>query len=243
MNRNGTVISPVTLEGWSKSFLSGQDPAVRDALLTDSRLLSYPAGALICRGNEDYRVLLIHRGRVRAKITSWDGREVTTRYVTVGHIAGLPAMLTNGAPSSLEAVTSCEVSLLNPNTFRRLMRTRADLCYQVAVYLAESTYETVAYLEDNLFGSVQQRLSRHLLEMATPTVKGLLVQTDQTDLAHTIGSVREVVARALKKLTDAGAIRRYRRQIWIEDPGLLRSFASTDLRSRLTTTTRGEFPK
>ncbi|WP_412515276.1 Crp/Fnr family transcriptional regulator [Actinomadura madurae] len=233
MNRNSSGISAAALEAWSKSFLSGQDSEIRDALLADSRVLSYPAGALICRGEEgDYRVALVHRGRIRAKVTSVDGREVTTRYATAGHFTALPAMLTNGAPSSLEAVTFCEVSQLNPNTFRRLMRTRADLCYQVAVYLAESTYETVAYLEDNLFGSVQQRLSRHLLEMATPTVNGLLVQTDQTDLAHAIGSVREVVARALKKLSDVGAIRRYRRQIWIEDQRLLQSFASKDLRSR-----------
>jgi CRP-like cAMP-binding protein len=149
--------------------------------------------------------------------------------MTVGQITAVPAMLTHGAPASLHAVTTCEVSLLNPNTFRRLMRTHAALSYQVAVYLAESTYETVAYFEDNLFGSVQQRVSRHLLEMATPTVEGLLVQTDQAELASAIGSVREVVARTLKKLSDTGAIRRSRRQIWIEDPGLLRSLASTPL--------------
>jgi CRP/FNR family transcriptional regulator len=232
VNGDRPGIPAAALEAWSKSFLAGQDPETRDALLADSRVVTYPAGTLICGGNEDYKVTLVHSGRIRAKVTSWDGREVTTRYATAGHLTAVPAMLTNGAPSSLEAVTACEVSVLNPNTFRRLLRTKAELCYQVAVYLAESTYETVAYLEDNLFGSVQQRLSRHLLEMATPTVNGLLVQTDQTDLAHAIGSVREVVARALKKLSDTGAIRRYRRQIWIEDPGLLRSLAATDLRGR-----------
>ncbi|WP_073460553.1 Crp/Fnr family transcriptional regulator [Pseudonocardia thermophila] len=232
MNSHGPGARPsaAALEAWSKSFLAGQDPEVRDALLADSRIATYPAGVCICRGEEgDYRVALIHRGRIRAQITSWDGREVTTRYMTVGHITAVPAMLTHGAPASLHAVTACEVSLLNPNTFRRLMRTHAALSYQVAVYLAESTYETVAYYEDNLFGSVQQRVSRHLLEMATPTVGGLLVQTDQAELASAIGSVREVVARALKKLSDTGAIRRSRRQIWIEDPGLLRSFASEPL--------------
>ncbi|AHK35805.1 Catabolite gene activator (plasmid) [Rhodococcus opacus PD630] len=191
--------------------------------------MSYPAGTLICNANEgDYRVALIHSGQIRAQITSWDGRQATTRYLTAGQITALPAMLTNGAPSSLAAVTSCEVSLLNPKTFRHLMRTRADLCYQVAVHLAESTYETVMHLEDNLFGSVQQRVSRHLLEMATPTVNGLLVQSDQSELADAIGSVREVVSRTLKKLEDTGSIRRSRRQIWIEDPRLLRSFASSN---------------
>ncbi|MCD2114901.1 Crp/Fnr family transcriptional regulator [Rhodococcus rhodochrous] len=228
---NGPQLGPsvAALEAWSKSFLSGQDPDVRDALLADSRVASYPAGALICNAsNGDYRVALIHSGQIRAQITSWDGRQATTRYLTAGQFTALPAMLTYGAPSSLAAVTSCEVSVLNPNTFRHLLRTRADLCYEVAVHLAESTYETVMHLEDNLFGSVQQRVSRHLLEMATSTVKGLLVQSDQSELADAIGSVREVVSRSLKKLEDTGAIRRSRRQIWIEDPRLLQSFASSN---------------
>lgn len=221
--------SPAALSAWSKSFLAAQSPEVRDALLADSRVVLYPAGAVICRGSKDYTVALVHRGQVRAKITSFDGREATTRYLTAGHITAVPAMLTDGAPATIEAVTTCEVSVLDPNTFRRLLRTRPELCYQVAVYLAQSTYEAVAYLEDNLFSSVQQRVSRHLLEMAVPTVNGLLVQTDQTDLARAIGSVREVVSRALKKLTDTGAIRRSRRQIWIEDPALLQSLASVDV--------------
>lgn len=228
MNAEGSQPSAAALEAWSKSFLADQDAEIRDTLLGDSRLVTYPAGSIICHASEaEYRVCLVHTGQVRASITSWDGRQATTRYFTAGQITALPAMLTNGAPSSLAAVTTCEVSVLNPTTFRRLLRTHAELTYELAVHLAEATYETVMYLEENLFGSVQQRVSRHLLEMATPTVNGLLVQTDQTELAHAIGSVREVVSRALKKLGDTGAIRRSRRQIWIEDPGLLRSFAAS----------------
>jgi len=229
MTDQKSAASPAALEAWSKSFLAGQDPAIRDALLADSQFTTYPAGAVICQASsESYRVALVHRGQVRSQITSWDGREATTRYFTVGQITALPAMLTDGAPASLEAVTFAEVSLLNPHTFRRLMRTRAEFCYEVAVHLAESQYDTVMHLEDNLFSSVQQRVSRHLLEMATLTVNGLVVQTDQTDLANAIGSVREVVSRALKKLSDTGAIRRSRRQIWIEDPAMLKSFASAN---------------
>ncbi|TYQ09730.1 UNVERIFIED_ORG: CRP-like cAMP-binding protein [Gordonia westfalica J30] len=224
--------APAALEAWSKSFLVDQDVRVRDALLADSRVVDYPAGAVLCTdAYPDYLVALVHHGLVRAKVTSWDGRGVTTRYFTNGQITAVPAMLTNGAPSSIEAVTACQVSQLNPSTFRRLMRSNANLAYEVAVYLATSTYESVMYLEDNLFGTVQQRVSRHLLAMATPTVNGLLVQTDQTDLANAIGSVREVVSRALKKLTEIGAIRRYRRQIWIEDPALLRALASKHIES------------
>lgn len=210
---------------WSKSFLAGQSKDIRDELLADSRVATFPAGTLIDTG-QDYQVCLIHSGRIAAKVVSGDGREVTTRYLSVGQISALPAMLTHGAPSQLEAVSHTQVSLLNPVTFRRLLQTRPELTYAVAVHLAECTYDAVLRLEDNIFKTVQQRVSRHLLEMATPTVNGLLVQTDQSALANSIGSVREVVSRALKKLSDAGAIRRSRRQIWIEDPKTLRAIAS-----------------
>jgi CRP/FNR family cyclic AMP-dependent transcriptional regulator len=226
MNTPPTGPSPAALAAWSKSFLAGQDPDVRDTILRDSRVMTYHAGAIVSTGGRDYKVAMVHSGTLRAKVTSWDGREVTTRYITSGQFTALPAMLTDGAPSSVDSVTTSEVSVLNPTTFRRLMRTRAELSYAVAVYLAESTYEAVLHLEDNIFGSVQQRVSKHLLEMATPVANGLVVQTDQTELANAIGSVREVVSRALKKLSDTGAIRRYRRQIWIEDPALLRTLAA-----------------
>jgi len=225
----GMTPSAAALDAWSKSFLSGQDPDVRDELLRESRVARYPSGATICRGEaDDYKVALVHSGRIRGVISTYDGREATTRYFVAGDITGVPAMLTNIAPSYLAAVTSAEISILSPGTFRRLMRERADLSYEVAIYLAQSAYEVMMYLEDNMFGSVQQRVIRHLLDMAIPTANGLVVQTDQAELANAIGSVREVVARALKKLSDTGAIRRSRRQIWIEDPAQLRSFASVE---------------
>ncbi len=228
MNACQPAPSAAAIEALSKSFLGGQPAEVCDAILRDSRVATYPAGALIYgRDTNDGGLCLIHRGQVRAKVTSADGRAVTTRYMTAGQVTALPATLTRGAPASLEAVTFCEVSLLDPRLFRQLMKTRAEFCYAVAVHLAESTYDSLQHLEDNLFGSVQQRVSKHLLEMSRPTVEGLIVQIDQTELADAIGSVREVVARALKKLSESGAIRRSHRRIWIEDPVLLRSLAST----------------
>lgn len=226
MTSAGMGPSARALEAWSKSFLADQDSEIRDTLLGDSRIATFPAGTSVSHGGDSYKVLLVHSGRLRAKVTSWDGREVTTRYITAGQFTALPAMLTNGAPSSVDVVTSCEASILNPHTFRRLLQTRSDLCYRVAIYLAELTYETVLNMEENLFGSVQARVCRHLLEMATPSMNGLVVHSDHTELANAIGSVREVVSRALRKLSDAGAIRRYRRQIWIEDPRLLEAYAS-----------------
>lgn len=214
------------LQAWAQSFLADLDVGVRDELLSDSRVACFGAGEWLCTPIvEDYCISLVHSGLVRAKVGSADGREVTTRYFAAGQFTALPALLLGGAPSSLQAVTYSEVTIFSPTTFRHLLRTRVDLCYRVAENLAGATFEAVDFLEANLFGSVQQRVSRHLLAMAKPSGSGLVAHTDQASLANAIGSVREVVARALRRLSDAGAISRRRRQIWIDDPVLLRSLA------------------
>jgi hypothetical protein len=52
-------------------------------------------------------------------------------------------------------------------------------------------------------------VSRHLLDLATESPDGPIVRIDQQTLADSISSVREVVARDLRKLREAGVIERH----------------------------------
>lgn len=207
-----------TLRAWSASFLFSQSAEVRDTVLRGSRVVRFAASEWICTAQGGpLLVALVHDGKIRAKVSSEDGREVTTRYFGPGQLTSLPALLIGEAPSSLEAVTHCEVTLIEPGPFHRLLRSNAELCFAVAGNLAQATFEAVSLLGDNLFGTVQQRVCRHLLEMARQVGDDWVVQTDQAALASAIGSVREVVARNLRLLEEAGAIRRSRRQIQLLD--------------------------
>ena len=61
----------------------------------------------------------------------------------------------------------------------------------------------------NAFGSVRQRVAAHLLDLASDRQRPggrLVAHVSQQELADAAGSVREVVARALRDLRVAGIV-------------------------------------
>jgi hypothetical protein len=115
----------------------------------------------------------------------------------------------HGAQETVEAVTDCEASLLNVAVVRRLASTDVRLAWVLTQKLAHIVFDVVELLSDDLFDTVQQRVSRHLIDLAATSPQGLIVRVDQLELADSIGSVREVVARELKKLRAASLIERH----------------------------------
>ena len=69
--------------------------------------------------------------------------------------------------------------------------------------------DTLQQLAINAFGSVKQRVASQLLEAATTKDRSdgrLSAHLSQQELADAVGSVREVVARALRDLRAAGIV-------------------------------------
>jgi CRP/FNR family cyclic AMP-dependent transcriptional regulator len=81
-------------------------------------------------------------------------------------------------------------------------------------------------LAGNVFGSVRQRLIRHLLDLAGETASAggnpsLVARVSQQQLADAIGSVREVVARVLRELRSEGLVETGPGGIRLCDPAAL----------------------
>ena len=76
----------------------------------------------------------------------------------------------------------------------------------------------------NAFGSVRQRVAAHLLDLASDRQRPggrLVARVSQQKLADAAGSVREVVARALRDLRAAGIVATAADSIVILDPARL----------------------
>jgi CRP/FNR family cyclic AMP-dependent transcriptional regulator len=69
-------------------------------------------------------------------------------------------------------------------------------------------------------------VSRHLLDLAERKDNQLVVQVNQQELADAIGSVREVVARALRQLQDDDLVARTPGALVLLDPAALHALAS-----------------
>ncbi|MER6936113.1 Crp/Fnr family transcriptional regulator [Nocardioides sp. NPDC127514] len=213
-------------QAWDNSYFAALSPEVRHAMLRDAFVVNVPAGGIINAPDGPPRLFLIHRGQARTAVVSKEGRAATIRYAGPGQVLGLPAAIAGASPTAGYAVTDCEMSMLNVERLRRLASTDAAVAWLLLRQISDIALEVVEILGDNIFGTVEQRVCRHLLDLADNSDDGLVVNVDQQEIADAIGSVREVVARALRKLREAGLLERDSRGLRIISPSALHRIAS-----------------
>lgn len=198
------------------SPLASLPTAVRDRLLTDAVYDAVPDRANVSWLADPPRWCLVLAGLLRICVTMPDGREVTLGYVTQGMMAG--------ATGAIDAATAPDDSLLNPSlvriqamadtrlvwvraaTLRDLAQTELSVAWLLIEQLARSRRHLMRSFVGMAFGSVRQRVAKHLLELARGqnSTTGLLLPVTQRELADAVGSSREVVARALGELRVRG---------------------------------------
>jgi CRP-like cAMP-binding protein len=189
------------------TFLGALPEQTRERLMAVSVVLEVRAGGPIFSAAEaPDRVGVLLRGMARTYLTSGDGRRLTVRFVRPGSMIG--SLTVGRAALSVQAVVDCTVLELDQATLRSSVledgRTGLALIGEIARRL-EDTYLTLA---NNTFGSMRERVARHLLDLATEAVHTdrLVAPVTQQALADGIGTVREVVARVLRDLRTEGLI-------------------------------------
>jgi CRP/FNR family cyclic AMP-dependent transcriptional regulator len=156
------------------------------------------------------------------------------RYARDSDVLGIALVV--GGPLNVSAQTLAPSSLfsINPRAFLEAARGDARVAFALAEELNRRLDDTLQQTAINAFGSVKQRVASHLLDLASvqqqPEAR-LVAQVSQQELADAIGSVREVVARALRDLRVAGIVATSSDSVLILDAGRLynESWGSTPL--------------
>ncbi len=225
-------LSPVTEQIWLKSSLRSALGGNADAMLREARESHGSAGEVIYETGDgsDPPFAVVTRGLVRIYAMSTVGRQATIRYAVAGDAIGLPLLL---APSiigssalAVQTLTDCTLLNLSPERFRQIASADARCMYHL--------------LSHNVFQPVRARVARHMLDLSDKHGNLLLVRASQQDIADAIGSVREVVSRAIISLRDEGIIRRGDRAYVICDPTRLHEAALDNQHCRSCT---GELSK
>ena len=191
----------------------------------------------VARGDVIYRelaqprysfLILVVTGRLRTFVSSPGGRRVATRYPRPGDLVGLTTVINDGAAAGCDCLTNGVVLRLDPVTFRRLAKTEPGVGWAAAKAVISDISSVGSVRVPNMFGSVRVRVAWHLAELMTPTPDGrMVVHMSQQELAESVGSVREVVARVLAGLRSEGVLARDSRDIVVIDPDRLREAAET----------------
>lgn len=210
----------------ASSHLGGVPGEVLTDLLGGAQQVVVPAGSVVHReGDPTTHLELVVSGALRILVRAPDGRTMTVRYCRQGALLGAVSLFrpTFAMPATAEALVETRVLRTDPQTVRRHVEDR-HVARALSAELSERAVGFLHEIPGGVFGSVRQRVARHLLDLATVPGNGsaasegrLVVVASQQDLAEAAGTVREVVVRILRELRDDGLVRTGRGRIELLD--------------------------
>jgi CRP/FNR family cyclic AMP-dependent transcriptional regulator len=204
-----------------RSFLGKLPRDLLAELMAGGQRTDYPAGSTIYREGAAPRAELVVRGLIRVFMTSPEGRQVTVRYARETDVLGIAVIV--GGPVNVAVQTLADSSLFSIDARRLTAAARSDarVAWALAEELNRRLYDSLQQTAINTFGSVKQRVAGHLLVLASAQQRPkdrLVAQVSQQELADAVGSVREVVARALREFRLAGLVATGPDSVLIVDP-------------------------
>jgi CRP/FNR family transcriptional regulator len=218
------VVDPDVEDALAGSFL-GQLPAeLVGRLREDGERSDFPAGTTVYRAGEQPRASLVVRGLIRVYLSSPGGRQVTVRYARPGDVLGIAVLVGGPADTSVQTLEPSSVFRISPRILTAAARQDPRVSWAIAEELNRRLYGVLEQTAVNAFGSVRQRVAVHLLDLASDRQRpegSLVANVSQQELADAAGSVREVVARALRELRLAGIVATTADRVEILDPARL----------------------
>jgi CRP/FNR family transcriptional regulator len=184
---------------------------------------SYPAGQIVLLEGAASSVLyVVQAGRLKLFKTSPRGREQVLRLLRPGDVFNEVAVFDEGPnPASAQTIEDCTLYLLRRRDLLRFVAERPGIALAMTRAFARRLREALALVEDLAFRDVSSRLAKILLAGQD----GGAPRLTQELLAAMAGSRREVVGRALKALSQEGAIKLERGRIHVRDRAVLEHLA------------------
>ncbi len=225
------MLKPATVEDVRKmSYFASlaDEPAAR--LARELICTEYaPREHVIIEGERAKGFYLLRSGKARIYRTSSDGREQSFRIVSAGDTFGEVPVFDQGPnPASVEVLAPSEVVLVPTSAMVDVVSRHPEVAVPMLLHFARRLRSFTELVEQISLQTVPARIARYLYQVAreegVATEEGILVRRDitQQDLASLVGSVREVVTRALKAMEEDGVLEVRRRELVIRDMDALR---------------------
>lgn len=209
-------------------YLEGLPDVVVAALAAVATSRRYAADEYVFDEGEPVAGLfLVESGRVKISRFSKDGREHILHLMGRGDTFNDVAALDGGPnPATAIAFTDCTLWRIARPDLRAIATNQPALAWALIESIARRARHLVATVQDLAMRNVRGRLARLLLEQAESVERGdLPYAMTQEDMASRLGTVREVVGRALRGLAAEGIIEFERNRITVVDRARLEAEA------------------
>lgn len=181
---------------------------------------------VVLEGEPSSGLYVIDEGWLKAVKTSLQGREQVLHILGPGEVFNAIGVFLEGEnPATVVALEPTKAWVIERRELLALVERRPDLARALIQNLAGRVQHLVELVEDLSLRTVEARLARMLLEQASDNVVQRERWATQAEMASRLGTVPDVLNRALRDLADATLIEVTRRHIRILDASGLESRA------------------
>ena len=180
----------------------------------------HDAGAMVfLEGEPCAGLCIVEQGWLKAVKISPAGREQVLRVVGPGEVCNeISVFAGTPNPATVMALEAAVVWTIRRDAILGLMDDSPSLARTITRNLAGRVLNLLTLVEDLSLRTVEERLARLLLQRADEGTLHRRRWATQTEMAARIGTVPDVLNRALRDLVKEGLIRVERHQIQILDP-------------------------
>jgi CRP/FNR family transcriptional regulator len=185
-----------------------------------------PEQMVLMEGDPSDGLYVVESGWLKVVKLSTGGREQVLNILGPGEVFNGVAVFTYSVnQASVIALEESVVWCISRKTMHEMLNTHPKLSQHIIQDLASRLQHLVGLVEDLSLRSVESRLARTLLEGIIGSSVPRRKWATQTEMASRLGTVPDVLNRALRKLVEEGLIEVSRHQIKIIDSeGLRRKF-------------------
>lgn len=191
------------LEALQRGALGKTPGHLLDRILQRGVFVEFSDHSPISQPDDPVRIAVILSGRLRIYYEHEDGRQLTVCRLSSGNLAGLVAFASQKSPLCAAAEGGLKLWMIPKDNLEELLekfpQAYAGLLSELGMQFDKVIREWIAFA----FSSVEDRLLRYFAQATGETGS---VRISQQALADEIGTVREVVTRALGRLKDAGKL-------------------------------------
>ncbi len=212
------------------TYLSSLDAPAREELARHALRREYAAGeTVILEGEPNAGLYAIQDGWLQVSKVSPQGREQVMRVLGPGELFNVVGVfLGTPNPASVTALEDTSLWVVRREALHALVWREPSLAQAFIESLARRVLDLIGLVEDLSLRTVEARLARLLLDTASGDVVARHRWTTQARMAARLGTVLEVLNRALRALADEGLISVHRAEIRILDRAGLARRAQRD---------------
>lgn len=203
---------------------NGLSDEIQQAIAGSASHRHFDAGQVIyVEGEPAESVYILESGWIKATRMTREGREQAMMFMHPVEVFGDVAVLTSTSyPATVVALDEVDVWAIPAKTILDLIPRHPQFAMAIIRRLGERVLHYVGLVEDLSLRSVEARLANTLLQHAEQREGRLLVPrrewTTFDEMAIRLGTVRDVLSRALKNLEAEGLLRVEKQAIILLDP-------------------------